>query len=277
MSVYGVSAKDNKEQAELIRLIQEKHKPIIFCTGDSGTGKTLIAAATALDLLEQKKYKHLVYSRNPIQVGEKMGFLPGDLDDKFDPFMAPLYDNLEAIEIINKGGRNANDMAAKFECEPVSFVRGRSLQNTILIIDEAQNFDIMTLNTLITRIDTYSKIILLGSMNQVDDKAIRNNDITDFELVIEALKDKPYVGHVHLINSMRSPWCADVDQTLTKLWNEHKSSKSQRYDEARKVREANYAAAAGETRAIEEAHTYFSTVGDGIGEDRHYIITERGK
>lgn len=261
MSVYGVSAKDNKEQAEFIRLIQEKHKPIIFCTGDAGTGKTLIAVATALDLKENNKYKHLIYSRNPIQVGEKMGFLPGDLDEKFDPFMAPLYDNLEAISIINDGKRNVNDMAAKFECEPVSFIRGRSLQNSILIIDEAQNFDIMTLNTLITRIDEYSKIILLGSMNQVDDKAIRSNTITDFELVIEALKDKPYVGHVHLVKSMRSSWCADVDQTLTGLINERRGAKAKKYEEARKQREAEYEA------AQHEARTYLGTIGDGINED----------
>ena len=97
VSVLGISFKNNKEQQELIRLINTNDIPIILCTGNAGTGKTFCALASALQLKIDKKYKHIVFARNPIQMGQDMGSLPGGIDEKYDPFMGPLYDNLEAI------------------------------------------------------------------------------------------------------------------------------------------------------------------------------------
>lgn len=245
MSIYGVSLKDNKEQQELARLIQEKDKHIILCTGDAGTGKTLISIATALELQRAKKFKHIIYARNPIEVGASMGFLPGDLDDKYMPYVAPLMDNLEALERVSDLKPKSTELLNHFEIEPIAFMRGRSFEDSIIIIDEAQNLDLVALKTLLTRVNEYSKIILLGSMNQIDDKMQRKKEECDFEYVIRRLvreHDLPYVGFVHLIKSMRSPWCVEVDKILSEA----------ELEEIKK-----------------EAHKIiFGTAGDGINEDR---------
>ena len=89
MSVFGVSVGKNLEQQELVRLINENDKPIVFVTGNAGTGKTFLTLASALQLQQDKKYSKIIYARNPIQVGESLGFLKGDIDDKYLPFMGP--------------------------------------------------------------------------------------------------------------------------------------------------------------------------------------------
>ena len=93
ISVVGISTKGNVEQEELSRLIMDNSHPIVIAVGSAGTGKTLISLATALELQQQKKYKKILFGRNPVQLGEEMGFLPGDISDKYGPFMGPLYDN----------------------------------------------------------------------------------------------------------------------------------------------------------------------------------------
>jgi len=217
MSFSGISMKDNPEQQELARLIRENDIPVIFCIGRAGTGKTFATLATSLQLKEDKKYGHIIYARNPIQVGEDMGALPGDLNDKYDPFTAPLLDNLEAIVRNSTDHLNVNMLRTKVETTPIAFLRGRSFENTIVIIDEAQNLDLNSLKTVLTRIGKFCKIILLGSMNQIDDWRQRRKPHCDFEQVIEKLKDKPYVGYVELTKSMRSPICVDIDDTLSEI------------------------------------------------------------
>lgn len=240
--IYGISLRDNKEQQELARLIEENNKAIILCTGDAGTGKTMISIATALELQKSKKFKNIIYTRNPIEVGQSMGFLKGNLDEKFGPYIAPLMDNLEAIERVSNLNVNANDLVQKIIIEPVAFMRGRSFENSIIIVDEAQNLDLTALKTLLTRVNGYSKIILLGSMNQIDDKQQRKKSECDFKKVIDKLVDLPYVGYVHLIKSMRSPWCAEVDKLLSEIEEENETKKPK-------------------TKII-------GTIGDGINEDR---------
>ena len=100
---------------------------------------------------------------------------------------------------------------------PIAFLRGRSFSNTILIIDEAQNLDLTTLKAVLTRFDDYSKIILMGSMNQIDDPKQARKDKCDFLKVIEALADEPYVGTVELVQSMRSAHCVRVDELLGQI------------------------------------------------------------
>ena len=90
MSIFGISLKDNPEQQELARLIMDTQTPIICCTGDAGTGKTFVTLAAALELKDKHKYSKIIYARNPVQIGEEMGFLKGDIDDKYGPFMFPL-------------------------------------------------------------------------------------------------------------------------------------------------------------------------------------------
>jgi PhoH-like ATPase len=106
LAFVGVSLKNNKEQQELVRLMNENNRPIIICTGNAGTGKTFAALIAALQMKQEKKYSTIVYGRNPMPIGEDMGFLPGGLDEKYGPYMGPLYDNLEAIASLSNENLN---------------------------------------------------------------------------------------------------------------------------------------------------------------------------
>ena len=235
MAVFGVSLGKNQAQIELVRLIQDNDTKIIFATGNAGTGKTFITLATALQLQSDKKYSKIIYARNPVQVGEDMGYLPGDIDEKYMPFMGPLTDNLENIARINyKGGsgnqkkamiaNQVNELMNHIEVCPIAFLRGRSFEDAIVIVDEAQNLDLTALKTVLTRVGKYCKIILLGSMDQIDDWRQRKQPICDFEKVMNKLCPQPYVGSVNLVESMRSPICVEVDNLLGEIDREEKIS-----------------------------------------------------
>lgn len=225
MAFIGISLKNNKEQQELARLMSENHRPIILCTGNAGTGKTFAALVTALQLKQDKQYKTIVYGRNPMPLGEDMGFLPGGVDEKYSPYMGPLYDNLEAIAALSNDNLNPKELAHRIEIVPIAFLRGRSFRDTILIIDEAQNLDLTALKAILTRVGDYSKVVLLGSMNQIDDPRQRKQSKCDFEKVIDAIQDLPYVGYVNLTKSMRSDWCVELDGILGEIDRPTKENK----------------------------------------------------
>ena len=217
MASMGISFKGNKEQQELVRLIYENNRPIIFCVGKAGTGKTFATLAAALQLQAEKRYGKIIYARNPVQLGEDMGFLPGTIDEKYGPFMGPLWDNLESICRVSKDSLNPNELQHHIEMTPIAFLRGRSFEDTILIVDEAQNLDLVALKTILTRIGKFCKVILLGSMNQIDDFKQNQKPVCDFQKVINKLKDQPYVGYIELIDSMRSPICTEIDDMLGEI------------------------------------------------------------
>lgn len=218
MSVLGISFKNNKEQVEFIRQIMEKDKHIIFCEGPAGSGKNFAAIAAALELVYSKKYKRIIYTRNPVQLGEPIGYLKGDADEKIEPYMAPLRDTLTSLIQHSSVQLSYNDLENKFEVIPLAFIRGRNIgDDTICILDEAQNCSIATLNALLTRGTTYSKTIVIGSVKQIDDRKLQYRETCDFQKVINALKDLPYVGYVQLYKPMRSPWCVEIDEILSEL------------------------------------------------------------
>ena len=213
MSVCGISTKGNQEQAELIRLICDRQHPIIFCTGKAGTGKNFATLAASLQLINDKKYGKIMYARNPVQCGENIGFLPGTAAEKLDPFMMSLKDNLIAIEQCGKTIKAA-DALQKIEILPIFSIRGRSIDNTVLIVDEAQNLDLTTLRTILTRMGKYAKIIMLGSFNQIDDVKQRKQEKCDFQKTIEKLTEFNFVAHIELYQSMRSEYCTLIDEAF---------------------------------------------------------------
>lgn len=212
ISVLGISTQGNKEQAELIRLIFENNRPIIFCTGNAGTGKTFITLAASLQLVMDKKYSKIVYTREPEEVGKSLGFLPGDVDEKFGVYMRGLYDNLEHIETV--GSMPKKFALSKIECVPLQYLRGASFEDTVVIVDEAQNLDMNSIKTVLTRIGKFCKVILLGSTRQIDNRFQAKKGKCDFIYAKELLENQPFVGTVELIKSMRSPWCAIIDELL---------------------------------------------------------------
>lgn len=219
MATFGISLGKNEEQVELVRLINENSKRIIIVEGPAGTGKSFAAILAALDLQYNKKYKNIIYTRNVTQVGENIGYLKGGIEDKVYPFMASLSDALNSICRLNKQAKlNAEDLFKRFTIAPITFMRGRTIDNdTICIVDECQNCSLVELQTLLTRISEYGKIILIGSTKQIDDPKQIKKDKCDFQKVYEALKDLPYVGFIHFTKSMRSSWCKEVDEMLEQL------------------------------------------------------------
>lgn len=219
MATFGVSLGKNEEQVELVRLINENSKRIIIVEGPAGTGKSFAAILAALDLQYNKKYKNIIYTRNVTQVGENIGYLKGGIEDKVYPFMASLSDALNSICRLNKQYKlNVDDLFKRFDIAPITFMRGRTIDNdTICIVDECQNCSLVELQTLLTRISEYGKIILIGSTKQIDDPKQIKKEKCDFQKVYEALQDLPYVGFMHFTKSMRSSWCKEVDELLENL------------------------------------------------------------
>ena len=219
MATFGVSLGKNEEQVELVRLINENSKRIIIVEGPAGTGKSFAAILAALDLQYNKKYKNIIYTRNVTQVGENIGYLKGGIEDKVYPFMASLSDALNSICRLNKQYKlNVDDLFKRFDLAPITFMRGRTIDNdTICIVDECQNCSLVELQTLLTRISEYGKIILIGSTKQIDDPKQIKKEKCDFQKVYEALQDLPYVGFMHFTKSMRSSWCKEVDELLENL------------------------------------------------------------
>ena len=220
MGVCGITTKGNKEQAEAIRLIMDNIHPIVFITGKAGTGKNFISIATAIQLIMDKKYKNIMYARDVVQCGENIGYLPGNIEDKVNPFMQPLYDNLNNLETLSDGYIKASNWKEKIDVLTIFNIRGRTFSNSIIIIDECQNLNINTLQTILTRMGNFTKIVLWGSFDQIDNPAQARKKQCDFEKVIDKLKDFNFVEHVELTQSMRSPYCAAIDEALSELKKE---------------------------------------------------------
>ena len=201
--IWGLRAR-NKEQAFALDMLMNEDIPIISMIGPAGCGKTLLAIAAGLDqVLDQNKYKKLVVSR-PIQpVGRDIGFLPGTLEEKMGPWIMPVQDNLEFLMGDKKDTMALLMEQGTIEIEALTYIRGRSISNAFVIIDEAQNLTVHELKTIVTRIGENSKIILTGDIEQIDNTYL---DATSNGLsyAIEKFKEHEISGHIILKKGERS-------------------------------------------------------------------------
>lgn len=200
----------NKEQKELSRLILERNNEgnIIFCEGRAGTGKNFTAIWSCIKKKEDLQHIELYYTRAVIGVdSEELGFLPGEVNDKFNEYTYPLIDNLNAIATLSDGVYNANSLKAQWNAAPITFIRGRTFNQAMFIIDECQNLSYMQLKTILTRIGTYTTFILLGDPGQIDNikqkKKKKNRGYCDFEMVMDWLNKKG-INTVHMTEVKRS-------------------------------------------------------------------------
>lgn len=221
--ILGIDFTKNPEQRELIRLMNESYtnSPIICALGNAGTGKTFTALAAAIDLVRiQKKYSKIYYIREPLEVGKSLGFLPGDLNDKYGVYCDGLFDNLEHISKFS--GINVNDLKMNITCVPPQFARGRSWEDALIIVDESQNLSLDTIQTLATRIGKYCKMVFLGSMNQIDIRG-KGKDNNDFRTAIEIFEniDANIFSKVELIKSERSEYCEVIDRAFAEYKESH--------------------------------------------------------
>jgi PhoH-like ATPase len=192
----------NKEQKFALELLSRSDIPLVTLTGKAGSGKTFLTLMAALSGLQEKRYERLVITRTLQAVGKDIGYLPGDVNDKMDPWMGAITDNvrhafkdLTYFSLMKEKGI--------IEITPLAFIRGRTFNNTFLIVDEAQNSTIHELKTVITRVGEGSKIVLLGDIEQIDTPYIDSfsNGLT---VVIEKLKEEKLTGHVTLMKGERS-------------------------------------------------------------------------
>ena len=205
---WNISAR-NKEQSFAIDLIMDKNIDLVTLIGKAGSGKTLIAMATALELvINRREYNKLVIYR-PIQpVGNDIGFLPGTLEEKLEPWFQAVMDNFETLFQTKTGGdwRRELEMYQKkgrIELEAITYIRGRSIPNAIILLDECQNLSKEDVKTVLTRAGEGTKIILTGDIEQIDNSVL---DVTSNGLtyVIEKFKNSDLAGHITFTQGERS-------------------------------------------------------------------------
>ena len=139
---------------------------VVFCSGPAGTGKTYLAVANAINFLKDRKIEKIILSRPAVEAGEKIGFLPGDIKEKVDPYLRPIYDALYDMMPFDKVDKKI--ISGEIEIAPLAFMRGRTLKNSYIIIDEAQNTTKVQMKMLLTRLGEGSKMVITGDLTQVD-------------------------------------------------------------------------------------------------------------
>ena len=166
--VYSMSGRPIKARSENQQRLIEAYKQndMVFAVGPAGTGKTYLSIALAVKALKDKTAKKIILSRPAVEAGEKLGFLPGDMKDKIDPYLQPLYDALEDMLPQIK----LQDMMEKhiIQIAPLAFMRGRTLSDAVVILDEAQNTTPAQIRMFLTRMGWNTKMIITGDMTQID-------------------------------------------------------------------------------------------------------------
>ena len=166
--VYSISGRPIKSRSENQQKLIEAYNTsdLVFAVGPAGTGKTYLSIALAVKALKEKAAKKIILSRPAVEAGEKLGFLPGDMKDKIDPYLQPLYDSLEDMIPAVK----LQDMMEKhiIQIAPLAFMRGRTLSDAVVILDEAQNTTPAQIRMFLTRMGWNTKMIITGDMTQID-------------------------------------------------------------------------------------------------------------
>ncbi len=207
IDVWGISPR-NKQQTFAFELLLDPSISLVTLVGKAGTGKTLLAIASGLmQVADEDTYKRLLISRPVIPMGRDIGFLPGDIESKMGPWMKPLYDNLDFIISRNeeysvpsyKELENQNIL----QVEPLTYIRGRSIPEQFIIIDEAQNLTPLEVKTIITRAGEGTKIVLTGDPYQIDNPYV-DSSTNGLSYLVEHFKGEPIFGHITLIKGERS-------------------------------------------------------------------------
>ena len=189
----------------------------IWIIGNQATGKTLLAIAAGLQQttkipIEENIYRRLVVSRPIFPMGRDLGFLPGDISEKLNPWMKPIFDNLELLLGVDERDRNQRQEGPIYqmmidqgliEVEPLTYIRGRSMALQYLIVDEAQNLTPHEIKTVITRAGEGTKVVLTGDPEQIDNPYVDSSS-NGLSYVVERLKGSSLVGHVTLTKGERS-------------------------------------------------------------------------
>ena len=193
--VYTMSGKPVKPRSDKQQQLVEAfcRNDMVFAVGPAGTGKTYLSIALAVKALKEKTIKKIILSRPAVEAGEKLGFLPGDMKEKIDPYLQPLYDALEDMLPAAK----LQDLMEKhvIQIAPLAFMRGRTLSDAVVILDEAQNTTCAQLRMFLTRMGWNSKMIITGDMTQID---LPSHTKSGLKEALEILRDIEGSGVVEL-------------------------------------------------------------------------------
>jgi PhoH-like ATPase len=206
-SAYGIYPR-NAEQAFALSALLDRNIPLVTLSGKAGTGKTLLALAASL---ESKRYYRQIFIARPIVPlsNKDIGYLPGDIKSKLDPYMQPLYDNLTIIQNQFSGKHNQNRridemlQEEKIVITPLSYIRGRSIVKVFFIVDEAQNLTPHEVKTIITRAGEGTKLIFTGDVYQIDHPYL-DSQSNGLSCLIEKMKDQKLYAHINLEKGERS-------------------------------------------------------------------------
>lgn len=182
--VYGVGGKHikarTKHQQEMVKLL--KKNDMLFAIGPAGTGKTYTAVALAVKALKDKEVKRIILTRPAVEAGENLGFLPGDLKEKLDPYMQPLYDALR--DMIPYEKLQSYFEKGVIQIAPLAFMRGRTLNECFVILDEAQNTTHMQMKMFLTRMGEHAKFVITGDPGQIDLPKKQNSGLKEAILIL---------------------------------------------------------------------------------------------
>ena len=193
--VYNISGKPIKCKSENQQKLVDafENNDMIFATGPAGTGKTYLSIALAVRALKEKAIRKIILSRPAVEAGEKLGFLAGDMKDKIDPYLQPLYDALEdmlpAVKLQDMMEKNIIQIA------PLAFMRGRTLSDAVVILDEAQNTTTAQLRMFLTRMGWNTKMVITGDMTQIDLPRGQRSGLAES---LDILKNVEGIGFVSL-------------------------------------------------------------------------------
>ena len=193
--LHGVSGKLIKPQTENQRkmVLLMNQNDMLFAVGPAGTGKTYTAVALAVKALKDKEVRRIILTRPAVEAGENLGFLPGDLKEKLDPYMQPLYDALRDMILHEK--LEAYIENGVIQIAPLAFMRGRTLDNAFVILDEAQNTTHNQMKMFLTRMGMHAKFIITGDPGQID---LPRKQVSGLKEALLALKDIEGIAHVYL-------------------------------------------------------------------------------
>ena len=183
----------SSNQTKFVELI--KSKDLVFGVGPAGTGKTYLAVACAVESLLKKDISKIILSRPAVEAGERLGFLPGDLKEKIDPYLRPLYDAMN--DLIPEKTLERYIENNTIEIAPLAFMRGRTLENAFIILDEAQNTSSMQMKMFLTRLGKNSSMVVVGDSTQID---LPRGERSGLSEILEIMPKTNDIGQVHFNN-----------------------------------------------------------------------------
>jgi PhoH-like ATPase len=205
--VWGIKPRNREQNFALDALLDDRVK-LVTLMGKAGTGKTLLAMAAGLKrTVLDREFRRLVVARPTISMGKELGFLPGSLEEKLAPWMQPIHDALEMLSDLNMGHdhRRSGDLmrSGTIVVEALSYIRGRSIANQFMIIDEAQNLTPLEVKTIITRVGHGTKIVFTGDPYQIDNPYVDSSS-NGFNYIISRFRDQAIAAHIELQKGERS-------------------------------------------------------------------------